>query len=128
MYKKTLFRLSLLVVLGCMAVETTSLIARNRDEDEYYDDEDGRSRNSSAKKGIIGGTISGAAVGGAFGGPVGAGVGAAVGLGVGGGIGHSQDKKRERRARRRREQARNDQDDVTRLREENAALRAQKGK
>lgn len=122
MYKKTIFRLQALVILGCMAVESTALLARDYRDDEYYDEDD-RSRNSSAKKGIIGGTISGAAVGGIAGGPVGAGVGAAVGLGVGGGIGHSQDKKRERRARRRRERAEGNQDEVARLREENARLK-----
>jgi len=111
----------MLVVLGCVAVETTSLFAHR--DDEEYTERDERS-NRSAGKGFLIGGASGAAVGGLAGGPVGAGVGFAAGGLTGGLVGHDKDKQRQRRARA----ARNDQDEVSRLREENAALRARSGK
>src|ERR1044071_696082 len=102
MYKNRILRIPVLVILGCIALESTAVLARSYRDDDYYDDEDERSGRSTDKCAFFGGG-TGATVGGLAGGPAGAGIGAAVGLGTGAIIGHEKDKKRERRARRRRE-------------------------
>jgi outer membrane lipoprotein SlyB len=120
MSTKTLFRVQALIILGCVTLQTASLVARSRDNDDYYEDgEERRGTSSAAKGGLIGGT-TGAVVGGIAGGPVGAVVGGTVVGGSGAIIGHERDKKRSRRSRRRAER---EQDELERLREENAALK-----
>jgi outer membrane lipoprotein SlyB len=120
MYTKTLFRVQALIILGCLALESTALFAKKYRDDDYYEDSDERSGTSSAAKGgLIGGT-TGAVVGGIAGGPVGAVVGGTLVGGSGAIIGHEKDKKRDRRRRRRADR---EQDELDRLREENAALK-----
>src|SRR5579863_3484881 len=119
MSTKTLFRVHALILLGCVTLQTASVLARNDRDDEYYEDRDERRTSSAAKGGLIGGT-TGAVVGGIAGGPVGAIVGGTVVGGSGAIIGHERDKKRNRRSRRREQR---EQDEMDRLREENAALK-----